>query len=115
MALVTISAQIDANDKIRFSTFCDNVGLSTSSALNMFIKAVLREDRIPFEIKYSAKNTSLDIEENDIDNRDVEYMSVEESLKESCQEMMNIRKGVQKGKSWDDLMKELTKEELISA
>ncbi|MBM6853835.1 type II toxin-antitoxin system RelB/DinJ family antitoxin [Mediterraneibacter glycyrrhizinilyticus] len=30
-----------------------NVGLNTSTAINLFVKAVLRERRIPFEIQQS--------------------------------------------------------------
>lgn len=33
--------------------FCSNVGLNTSTAINLFVKAVLRENRIPFEIAQS--------------------------------------------------------------
>ena len=50
MALSTISARIDANDKNLFDTFCSSVGLNTSSAINLFVKAVIREHRIPFDI-----------------------------------------------------------------
>lgn len=50
MALATITARVDANDKANFDIFCSNVGLNTSTAINLFVKAVLRENRIPFEI-----------------------------------------------------------------
>lgn len=50
MALTTLTARVDAKDKARFDTFCSNVGLNTSTAINLFVKAVLRENRIPFEI-----------------------------------------------------------------
>ncbi len=50
MALSTISARIETKDKERFDKFCKEVGLSTSSALNLFVKAVLRENRIPFDV-----------------------------------------------------------------
>lgn len=50
MAQSTISARIDSKDKTDFDTFCNNVGLSASTAINLFVKAVLRENRIPFEI-----------------------------------------------------------------
>ncbi len=50
MAQSTISARIDSNDKLAFDSFCNNVGLSASTAINLFIKTVLRENRIPFEI-----------------------------------------------------------------
>lgn len=54
MAQTTISARIDENDKLAFDRFCDDVGLSTSGAISIFVKAVLRERRIPFEITQSA-------------------------------------------------------------
>ena len=61
MALSTITARVDENDKIDFDLFCSSVGLSSSAAINIYVKTVLRERRIPFEIKqedpfYSAEN-----------------------------------------------------------
>lgn len=61
MALSTLTARVDEADKISFDAFCSSVGLNTSVAINLFVKAVLRERRIPFEIKqedpfYSAAN-----------------------------------------------------------
>ena len=60
MALATVSARIDAEDKRIFDSFCSSVGLSSSAALNMFVKKVIREHRIPFEIEcdpfYSESN-----------------------------------------------------------
>lgn len=53
MAQSTISARIDSKDKTDFDSFCNNVGLSASTAINLFIKAVLRENRIPFDIAAS--------------------------------------------------------------
>lgn len=50
MALTTITARVDQKDKADFDAFCSNVGLNTSTAINLFVKAVLREKRIPFEI-----------------------------------------------------------------
>lgn len=50
MGLATISARIDEYDKKHFDMFCDSVGINTSTAINMFVKAVIRERRIPFEI-----------------------------------------------------------------
>ncbi len=50
MALATLTARIGEKGKASFDTFCSNVGLNTSTAINIFVKAVLRENRIPFEI-----------------------------------------------------------------
>ena len=61
MALSTLTARIDEADKEQFNSFCDSVGLTSSAAINLFVKAVIREQSIPFEIKagdpfYSASN-----------------------------------------------------------
>lgn len=62
MAQATITARIDENDKSMFDSFCNAVGINTSTAINMFVKAVIRERKIPFEIAqpsdpfYSAAN-----------------------------------------------------------
>ena len=62
MALATLTARVDEKNKASFGTFCSNVGLNTSTAINLFVKAVLRENRIPFEISqppdafYSPEN-----------------------------------------------------------
>lgn len=61
MALATLTSRVDEEDKTLFIAFCDSVGLTTSAAINMFVKAVNREHRIPFEIKsddpfYSLSN-----------------------------------------------------------
>lgn len=53
MAQATLTARVDARDKVDFDAFCSNVGINTSTAINMFVKAVLRENRIPFEITQS--------------------------------------------------------------
>lgn len=50
MALVTITARVDEHDKTAFDAFCSSVGLNSSTAINLYVKAVLREQRIPFNI-----------------------------------------------------------------
>lgn len=54
MAQVTLTARVDEKDKASFDAFCSNVGLNVSTAVNLFVKAVLRENRIPFEIAQSS-------------------------------------------------------------
>lgn len=61
MALSTLTSRVEENDKAMFISFCESVGLTSSAAINMFVKAVNREHRIPFEIKtedpfYSTSN-----------------------------------------------------------
>lgn len=51
MANMTIS--LDNSTKERFTRFCDDVGLSASSVITVYIKTVVRENRIPFQIEGS--------------------------------------------------------------
>ena len=56
MAQSTLSIRINSEDKKGFETFCEQVGMNASVAVNMFV----REQRLPFEVKadpfYSAAN-----------------------------------------------------------
>lgn len=45
--LSILTARVDKNDKLDFDVFCSSVGLTSSAAINMFSKAVLREKRCP--------------------------------------------------------------------
>jgi DNA-damage-inducible protein J len=50
MASVNVTIRLDEEDKKKFEGFCENVGLNITGAINMFIKATLRERVIPFRI-----------------------------------------------------------------
>lgn len=60
MEYSTMSVRIDKDTKRAFDKFCDDVGMNTSTAISIFIKTVLRENRIPFDISndpfYSVSN-----------------------------------------------------------
>jgi DNA-damage-inducible protein J len=53
---------MDEDIKRRFDTFCADAGMNASVAVNLFVRAVIREKKIPFEISgnddpfYSKKN-----------------------------------------------------------
>lgn len=55
----TITTRVNKEDKEKFDAFCDSVGLTASSAINMFIKATLREGEIPFKIKADPFNSDF--------------------------------------------------------
>lgn len=59
-AQATISVRLDQSDKHYFEEFCRAAGLNVSAAINIFVKEVVREQRIPFAIKgdpfYSEEN-----------------------------------------------------------
>lgn len=62
MAQTTLSVRLDDEIKRRFDFICSDIGMNASVAVNMFVRAVLREKGIPFSLKgsddpfYSAKN-----------------------------------------------------------
>ena len=54
MATAMISARIDEADNKDFTELCARAGLSVSSAINLFVKAVLKEKRIPFLMEQTS-------------------------------------------------------------
>jgi len=50
MAQSTMSIRIDDDIKKGFDKFCDDVGMNASVAVNMFVRATLRENKLPFEV-----------------------------------------------------------------
>ena len=50
MAQTTLNVRIDSDVKKDFDLFCSKVGMNTSVAINMFVRAVLRDKRIPFDV-----------------------------------------------------------------
>ena len=57
MAQVSVTVKTDEEIKKDFNTFCEEIGLSMSTAINLFMRAVLREKRIPFELSLSNNET----------------------------------------------------------
>lgn len=47
----TVSFKIDDNDKAQAQILFESMGLSFSSAMNLFIKVCINTQSIPFEIK----------------------------------------------------------------
>ena len=60
METLNLSVRVDANDKKNFEQFCDEGGMNVSTAINMFIKAVLREQKLPFEIRSKTFDNIID-------------------------------------------------------
>lgn len=59
--MATLSVRLDDETRNEFLKFCNEVGISASTAFTMFAKKVVREQRIPFEVTtkdpfYSEEN-----------------------------------------------------------
>ena len=48
--MTNVNIRMDKQVKKQFEAFCDDMGLSMTTAFNIFAKKVIREYRIPFEI-----------------------------------------------------------------
>ena len=60
MAQATLSVRLNPMDKYCFEEFCKSAGLNVSTAINLFVKAVIKRQEIPFAITgdpfYSEEN-----------------------------------------------------------
>ena len=57
MPQTNVNIRMDEATKIAFDKFCNEIGLSVSSAFNIFAKTVVREQRIPFELTTEVPNS----------------------------------------------------------
>lgn len=66
MANVIVNFRIDEDLKKDFDKICDELGISMSTAYTMFVKKVVREKRIPFE---------LSLKDEDIQKKDEQSLN----------------------------------------
>lgn len=57
MATTNINIRMDSNLKKQFEAFCSDMGMTMTTAVNIFAKKAVREYRIPFEIGAENPNT----------------------------------------------------------
>jgi len=51
-----INIRMDANLKKQFEAFCADMGMTMTTAVNIFARKAVRENRIPFEISGDTPN-----------------------------------------------------------
>lgn len=56
MAQTNINVRMDAELKEQFSKLCDDLGFNVSTAVNIFAKAMIRYQGIPFEVSREIPN-----------------------------------------------------------
>ncbi len=80
MESLNLNVRVNASDKKNFEQFCSSVGMNVSTAINMFIKTVLREQKLPFEIKSDYNDyidRKLEVAENQMETTDKRYSQEE--------------------------------------
>ena len=92
MSQGSLTIKLDNETKKEFNEFCEEIGINMTTAINMFIKKVVREQRIPFDLSLNKKPNI-------------------ETL-QALQESEDILNGIKKVKSYnsvDELFKDLNK------
>ena len=56
---VNVTIRMDRRMKESATSFFEGLGMSLSTAINIFINKCMMEDRIPFDVGYSAPNKKL--------------------------------------------------------
>lgn len=57
MASTNVNIRMDSDLKKQFEAFCSDMGMSMTTAFNIFAKKTVREYRIPFEIGAEIPNS----------------------------------------------------------
>lgn len=68
MAQTNVNIRIDEADKLAFDEICGKLGMSMSTAFNIFAKTVIRQQRIPFEIRLDRPNAETLAAIDDVNN-----------------------------------------------
>lgn len=71
MANVNINIRIDAELKKQFENFCEDMGMTMTTAFTLFAKKTVREYRIPFEIGGDVPNSTTRAAMEAADNGDM--------------------------------------------
>lgn len=56
MAQTNINIRMDDNLKQQFDLLCNELGLNMTTAFNIFAKAMVRQQKIPFEVALNIPN-----------------------------------------------------------
>lgn len=93
MAQATVSARIDSKDKESFDKFCNNVGLSASAAINMFIKNVINEHRFPFEIREPVPHHNASASDIEALKKGIEQLNAGKGVVHELSELESMENG----------------------
>ncbi len=62
MAQSAVTVRIDSDMKSQFDELCEQFGMSVNTAFNIFVNAVVRSRKIPFEIKAAKKESPSELD-----------------------------------------------------
>lgn len=65
MAQTAMTVRLDSQLKAQFDQLCEEFGMSANTAFNIFVKAVIRSQSIPFSINVQDKESKRAIDSFD--------------------------------------------------
>lgn len=60
MSQSAFTIRLDSKLKTQFDSLCEEFGMSTNTAINIYVRQVVRSRRIPFTIEAPVKNDVMD-------------------------------------------------------
>ncbi len=89
MAQTLVNFRIDENTKKELEQVCDELGMNVTTALNIFIKKMIREKRIPFDVSIDPFYSESNIKALEESKRELEKGNVVKKTLEELEAMEN--------------------------
>ena len=89
MAQTLVNFRIDENTKREMEQVCDELGMNVTTALNIFIKKMIRERRIPFDVSIDPFYSESNIKALEESKRELEKGNVVVKTLEELEAMEN--------------------------
>ncbi len=81
MSQTALTIRLDSDLKRQFDTLCEEFGMSTNTAFNIYVRQVVRERKIPFTIEAPAKEDAI------VKGRDAFYKMRQAAAEAGIQDM----------------------------
>lgn len=85
MAQTNINVRMDDNLKKQFDVLCNELGLNMTTAINIFAKTMVRQQKIPFEVALATPNAETLVAIDDVNrgrNLSQSFRSVAELMED---------------------------------
>lgn len=94
MAQTEMTVRMDAQQKSQFDRLCEQFGMSANTAINIFVKAVIRSRSIPFPIKAKEEDETTTKAREAFENmcKTARKNNIEMSLDEINAEIREVRR-----------------------
>ena len=75
MGQATLSMRVDDTLKKKFDMICDDFGFTSTAAITVFMKTVVRERRIPFDLEMRTQAAAAGVQDLTLDEINAEIQN----------------------------------------